>query len=312
MSIIGLVCLLLGLVAVLFVVLYFLQRRELSAVEQLSQQVQRIAIGGRLSGRVDTKTDSSEISALATAVNHLLTRLAAGSDRDRATPRLFAELGDRIHEAVLVHRDTILHANTQFASLMGVERAELTGRKLGDLVPPEYAQLVTENIQRRLAGEPAAERYEIEMVGLQGQVSRLEITSAVIDYEGGPALLVTGVEILPTQTLQTLRVGGGEPDAAARAAMHRVLALDSLAEAIIATDGEGRIEYMNPVAENLTGTPAQDAMGKTLEEIVGLVDDTDRRLLSDPVRQALTTGAPVNLSRRALLLSRANGAERSI
>jgi PAS fold len=53
-------------------------------------------------------------------------------------------------------------------------------------------------------------------------------------------------------------------------------------------------------------------MGKTLEEIVGLVDDTDRRLLSDPVRQALTTGAPVNLSRRALLLSRANGAERSI
>jgi PAS domain S-box-containing protein len=243
MSIIGLVCLLLGLVAVLFVVLYFLQRRELSAVEQLSQQVQRIAIGGRLSGRVDTKTDSSEISALATAVNHLLTRLAAGSDRDRATPRLFAELGDRIHEAVLVHRDTILHANTQFASLMGVERAELTGRKLGDLVPPEYAQLVTENIQRRLAGEPAAERYEIEMVGLQGQVSRLEITSAVIDYEGGPALLVTGVEILPTQTLQTLRVGGGEPDAAARAAMHRVLALDSLAEAIIATDGEGRIEY---------------------------------------------------------------------
>ena len=55
MSIIGLVCLLLGLVAVLFVVLYFLQRRELSAVEQLSQQVQRIAIGGRLSGRVDAR-----------------------------------------------------------------------------------------------------------------------------------------------------------------------------------------------------------------------------------------------------------------
>ena len=314
MSIIGLVCLLLGLVAALFLVLYLLQRRELSAVEQLSQQVQRIAIGGRLSGRVDTKTDSSELSALATSVNHLLTRLAAGSDRDRdrATPRLFAELADRIHEAVLVHRESILHANTQFANLIGVERAELIGRKLGDLVPPEYSQLVTENIQRRLVGEPAAERYEIEMVGLQGQVSRLELTSAAIDYEGGPALLVTGVEILPTQTSQALRLGFGEPDAAARAAMRRVLALDSLAEAIIATDGDGRIEYMNQVAENLTGTSAEEAVGKTLEAIVGLVDDTDRRLLSDPVRQALTTGAPVNLSRRALLLSRANGAERSI
>ena len=32
-----------------------------------------------------------------------------------------------------------------------------------------------------------------------------EITSAVIDYDGAPALLVTGVEIIPTQTVQTLR-----------------------------------------------------------------------------------------------------------
>ena len=45
---------------------------------------------------------------------------------------------------------------------------------------------------------------------------------------------------------------------------------------------------------------------------MSLVDETDRRLLSDPVHQALTSGAPVTLSRRALLLSRANGSERSI
>ena len=43
-----------------------------------------------------------------------------------------------------------------------------------------------------------------------------------------------------------------------------------------------------------------------------LVDETDRRLLADPVHQALSSGAPVTLSRRALLLSRANGSERSI
>jgi len=309
MSIVGLLSMLLALVAALFIVLYFLQRRELRAVEQLSQQLQTIAIGGRLTGRVDAQSDNSEIAALSMAVNHLLARLAAGSerDRDRATPRLFAELGDRIHEAVLVHRDAILHANRQFASLMGVDRAELIGRRLGDLVPPEYAELVTENIRRRLAGEPAAERYEIEMVGLQGQVSRLEITSDVIDYEGGPALLVTGVEIIPTQTVQALRLPAQEKEAE-----RGTRALDSLAEAIITTDEQGRIDHLNPAAETLTGTGAGQAIGKSLGEIVSLVDDTDRRLLSDPVRQALTSGAPVTLSRRALLLSRASGAERSI
>jgi diguanylate cyclase (GGDEF)-like protein/PAS domain S-box-containing protein len=312
MSIVGLLCLLFALVASLLLVLYWVQRREIRSVERLSQQVQRIAIGGRLDGRVDLQSDQPEISALTTAVNQLLTRVSASNERDsgRATPKLFAELGDRIHEAVLVHRDVILYANRQFATFVGVDRVELVGRKLGDLVPPEYSELVNENIRRRFAGEPAAERYEIEMVGLQGQVSRLEITTAVVEYEGSPALLVTGVEIIPTQTVQTLRLPG-DAVADGAASMH-TLALDSLAEAIIATDAAGLITYINPAAERLTGSSGGVAIGKTLEDIVGFVDETDRRLLSDPVRQALTSGAPVNLSRRALLLARANGSERSI
>jgi diguanylate cyclase (GGDEF)-like protein/PAS domain S-box-containing protein len=314
MSILGLVCLLLALVAALLLVLYGLQRREMKAVEQLSHQLQRIAIGGRLEGRVELQTDHPEISALGTAINHLLTR-SAGARLERearhASPELFAELADRIHEAVIVHRDVVLHANKQFAALVGSEQAGLIGRSLADLVPAEYAELVQENIRRRLKGEPAAERYEIDMLGLQGQVSRLEISSTVIDYEGEPALLITGAEILPTQTVPALAQLALPVDAAAPPTLH-LQALDSLAEAVIATDLQGRIRYMNPAAERLTGTAVDSMEERTLEQVVGFVDENDRRLLSDPVRQALTSGAPVNLSRRALLLSRANGGERSI
>jgi diguanylate cyclase (GGDEF)-like protein/PAS domain S-box-containing protein len=306
MSIAGLLSLLFALIAILLLVLYALQRRDLRKLAELSQQLQRIAIGGRLPGRVDLTSDKPEVAALITAVNHLLTRTTSGNERDAAyAPKLFTALGDRIHEAVLVHGDVILYCNRQFASFVGIDRAELIGRRLADLVPPEYAELVSENIQRRLAGESAAERYELEMVGLQGQVTRLEIASTPIEYEKTSALLITGVEILPTMTGQALRVPAerSEPQA---------LALSSLSEAIIATDKDGRIDYMNPAAEQLTGSTADAAAGKLLEEIVSLVDETDRRLLSDPVHQALTTGAAVNLSRRALMLSRANGSERSI
>src|SRR6185437_13025826 len=160
--------------------------------------------------------------------------------------------------------------------------------------------------RRRLAGEETAARYEIEMVGLQGQVSRLEISSSVVDYEGSSALLITGVEIIPTQTVRTLRL-----DSSKEPSPH-LLALNSLAEAIITTDSEGRITYMNPAAEQLSGGIAEQVAGKPLEDVIGLVDETDRRLLADPVKQALTSGAAVNLSRRTLLVSRANGAERSI
>lgn len=312
MSILGLLCLLLGLVAALLLVLYGLQRRELHAVNQLTQQLQRIAVGGRIAGRIELDVDNPDLAALVTTVNHLIARVSRPeSERAHSSPKLFIELSDRIHEAVLIHRDVILHANRQFASLVGVDRVELIGRRLEDLVPPEYADLVAENMQRRLAGENAAERYEIELVGLQGQVSRLEITTTVIDYEGAPALLVTGVEIVPTQTVPALRALPAQV-AASGASSLQLFALDSLAEAVIATDRDARITYLNAAAEHLTGVDARNVIGKSLEEIVGLVDETDRRLLNDPVKQALTTGAPVNLSRRTLLLSKANGSERSI
>ena len=307
MSILGLLCLLFALIAALILVLYGLQRRELRSIAQLSQQLQSIASGGRLPERVELGSDKAEIAGLVTAVNDLLTRAAGGTEQDTAqAPRLFADLGDRIHEAVLVHREVILYANRQFASFVGVDRVDLVGRRLADLVPPEYSELVSENIRRRLSGEPAAERYEIDMVGLQGQLSRLEISSTPVDFDHGSALLITGVEIIPTQTTPALHLGGDG------ASEPQLLALQSLAEAIITTDKDGRINFLNPAAEQLTGGDAAAALGKLLEEIVSLVDETDRRLLSDPVHQALTSGAPVNLSRRALLLSRSNGSERSI
>jgi len=308
MSIIGLLCLLFALIAALVLVLYTLQRRDIKSVEELSQQLQRIAIGGRLAGRVDVASDKPEVAALVTAVNHLLTRAGPGPEREAAeAPKLFADLGDRIHEAVLLHREAIVYANRQFASFVGVDRIELIGRRLADLVPPEYSDLVSENITRRLAGETAAERYEVDMVGLQGQVSRLEIASTLVEYDRSNALLITGVEIIPTQTVQALRLAP-----ASVAAEPQLLALQSLAEAIIATDKDGRVTFMNPAAEQLTGSQANTAMGKPLEEVVSLVEENERRLLAEPVHQALTSGTAVNLSRRALLLPSAGGGERSI
>src|SRR5437762_11093683 len=225
MSILGLLCLLFALIAALALVLYGLQRRALGTLARLSQQLQRSAGNGQLPGRVDLESGRPEIAALVGAVNHLLVRAARGTERDgEPPPALFAELGERIHEAVLLHREVIVYANRQFANLIGVDRMELVGRKLADLVPPEYAELVGENIRRRLAGEPAAERYEIDMVGLQGQVSRLEIASTPVAYDHGKALLITGVEIIPTQTQPQLGLGGEA------AAEPQLLALHSLAE----------------------------------------------------------------------------------
>ena len=332
MSILGLICVLLALVATLLFVLFVFQRRDLRAISELSLTVQRAISGERLPQRIEIENETEtqlDVQALGVSINQLLLRAARTTGRERAGPKLFTELGERIHEAVLVHREVILYANSQFASFVGVDRVELIDRRLSDLVAPEYSDLVGENLRRRLSGAHGAERFEVEMVGLQGQVSLLELTTALIDFEGAPALLVTGVEVIPTKKLRALASGKlDEKEAAARAAMVapplpvpppaapplQVFAMQSLGEAIVTTDIEGRLAYLNPAAEKLLGVGRAQAVGHLLEEVVGLVDQNDRKHLSDPVKEAIGggNGNPHNLSRRAVLLGKASGEERAI
>jgi diguanylate cyclase (GGDEF)-like protein/PAS domain S-box-containing protein len=242
------------------------------------------------------------ITGAADAVNKLLAKLDTRGQKLQERELLFQRLVESVHEAVVLHRDAILFANARFAALTGLAPRELIGRKLQELVPGDYAELVRENIRRRLAGETAAERYEIELVGAQGQVSRLELASVLVDVPEEPMLLITAVEMTPRRS-----------NTAPEQERSRALAtLQSINEGVITTDKRGRIDYMNEAAERLTGTTSLQAVGHALEEIVRLVDESDRKSLADPVRQSLTTGTRVNLGRKALLLSRGSGEEYSI
>ena len=60
MSILGLICVLLALVATLLFVLFLFQRRDLRAVSQLSLTVQRAISGERLPSRIDVSVLTSE------------------------------------------------------------------------------------------------------------------------------------------------------------------------------------------------------------------------------------------------------------
>jgi diguanylate cyclase (GGDEF)-like protein/PAS domain S-box-containing protein len=331
MSILGLICVLLALVATLLFVLWLFQKRDLRAISELSLTVQRAVSAERLPQRIEMDPNHEsqlDVQTLGVSLNQLLMRAARSSGRERSGPKLFTELGERIHEAVLVHREVILYANTQFASFVGVDRVDLIDRRLSDLVAPEYADLVGENLRRRLAGAHGAERFEVEMVGLQGQVTLLELTTSQIDFEGSPALLVTGVEVIPTRKLRALASGKiDEKEANKRAALVapplppppqakpplQVFAMESLGEAIVTTDLEGRLVYLNPAAEKMLGVTMTQAIGQLLEEVVALVDQDDRKLVADPVREAVAGGGNHQaLSRRAVLLGKSSGEERAI
>src|SRR4029079_11320677 len=64
MSILGLICVLLALVATLLFVLFLFQRRDLRAVSQLSLSVQRAVSGERLPQRIETDQEPPDLPAL--------------------------------------------------------------------------------------------------------------------------------------------------------------------------------------------------------------------------------------------------------
>ncbi len=294
--------LLIAAVAVLAVVLVWRERRarQLSAA---AKQLDGIVRDGRYAERVRSVGDPAQ--PFAASANKLLEQIAVKelliTERERALVGLLGGL----HEAVAVHRDGIVFANDRFAALSGQgQPTQLIGRSMADLVHPDYRDLVDEQLRRVLEAVPAMDRLEVELQPQRDHPIRVELSAVRIDYQGGAALLLTMLEMGPRPV--------AAPAAAARGRPTAWDTLDSLGEGIITTDISGRIDYLNRAAEQLVGISAADALGKTITDIIMLVDESDRRSLGDPVRQCLTTQSKVTVGRRGLMISHDGSEERSV
>jgi two-component system cell cycle sensor histidine kinase/response regulator CckA len=87
--------------------------------------------------------------------------------------------------------------------------------------------------------------------------------------------------------------------------------LRSIGDAVVSTDVEGRVTFMNTVAETLTGWRTEDAVGKPFEEVLRLVQEETHASVESPIRRALREGLVARLGGNIALLSR-DGAERPI
>jgi PAS domain S-box-containing protein len=85
--------------------------------------------------------------------------------------------------------------------------------------------------------------------------------------------------------------------------------LSSIGDAVVATDREGRITFLNPVAETLTGWPRREARGKSATDILKLVDEKTHEPIENPLTRALRDRVTVTMQERTVLIPRSGGAE---
>jgi PAS domain S-box-containing protein len=80
--------------------------------------------------------------------------------------------------------------------------------------------------------------------------------------------------------------------------------LGSIGDAVIATDPQARVTFLNPVAQALTGWPLADAIGRPLSEVFRIVNEQTRQSVEDPAARVLRSGAVVGLANHTALLAR--------
>jgi PAS domain S-box-containing protein len=80
--------------------------------------------------------------------------------------------------------------------------------------------------------------------------------------------------------------------------------LDSIGDAVISTDTLGRIQSMNPIAENLTGWSENEALDQPLLDVFYIVDAKSRNICSNPTQKVLQTGMIQGLANDTILITK--------
>ena len=83
-----------------------------------------------------------------------------------------------------------------------------------------------------------------------------------------------------------------------------LITLESIADAVITADSKGIIDYLNPVAERLSGWPEQEAVGKPIVDLFKVFDEKSLEEVANPVLQCLQNGLPFMRQENTVFINR--------
>ncbi len=281
----------LGVLAAALAALLYRRDRDLRRVTELGARLKEIAASGALDERLASQASDGNVGEIAEAIDRVMQRMqtdaALRSDRELVYRRLL----ETTHEAAALARNgVVVIGNARFAELAGADdMPSLSGRRITDLVHPDCKDLVEEHLRRHAAREAAPDRLEVE--SLAGQ--RLELSFSRVVYEHAPAVVVTILEVEPRRE--------AAPASASRMPAGALEALDSLGECVLTTDLDGNVMYFTRAVEQMLGREAAEIVGQPLAALIDFIEEPDRKTPIDPVRQAISSGSRITVSRRAHL-----------
>lgn len=185
----------------------------------------------------------------------------------------------------------LLSVNDEWLARLGYERAEVLGRHSTDFLTPESRRYADEVVIPRFLKQGYLRDVDYQMVTKSGEVLDVQLS----------AIWQRDVHGRPVRTLSVIKETTEQRRLAAElvAEKERIeVTLQSIGDGVVTTDDQGRITYMNPVAEQLVSRRLDEARGLAFGAVVQMFDDVTDAPLSSPIENCLygkrVAGVPQN------------------
>jgi diguanylate cyclase (GGDEF)-like protein/PAS domain S-box-containing protein len=218
---------------------------------------------------------------------------AALRDSESRFRALFDNVVDGVYQATPVGE--IVSVNPALVRMLGYDDAQaLSQCNMADLFvePRERERLVAE-----LQSYGRVRNFEYQLRTGNGRVIVVVENSRLVADAAGRPLYFEGTITDITQRKAAERALFNEKERAQ-------VTLQSIGDAVVTTDAAGNVEYLNPVAEQLTGWERREVQGLPIEEIIKLTDETSGEPVENPVLRCLREGRVVALADNVVLASR--------
>jgi diguanylate cyclase (GGDEF)-like protein/PAS domain S-box-containing protein len=232
--------------------------------------------------------------------------------RDRAQraaqeAREYAEaIIDTVREPLVVLDDDlrVVSASRAFYGAFKVTRQETVGQCLFNLGNrqwdiPKLRTLLEEVIPENSTVEAFELEHEFPTIGLRTML----LNARRLQRTDNTQLILLAIEDI------TARKQAEE--ALIEANELNEVTLRSIGDAVISTDPEGVVRFLNPVAERLTGWRAEEAQGQSMHTVFRIIREEDREPVPDLVARCIKEDKVIGLCNHTILISR-NGQEYSI
>ena len=190
-----------------------------------------------------------------------------------------------------------IKVNNAFCEMLGYSAFELENKKWQDLTPVEDIPHIEKILSRLIKGETGSLRFEKRYLKKSGEIIWADVGTAIHrDSNGNPLHFITNIVDITDRKNAESALRESEANLA--------ITLNSIGDAVIATDKEGLLTRMNPMAEKLTGWKLEAAKGRHISEIMNIVHSETNKPVSNPVLKVLLNGEIVALGNNVTLISR--------